>query len=100
MNIKECRSKTTPKSYISVNFDSITAEEFYTLLLDSLTRKERRYASAVSRLKKTDKYYGLAVYVLKRTQKHILEVESAYYEYTCKMQDRLAKGNIKDDETD
>ena len=94
MNITSRHSKTSGKQYIVVNFDSLTPEAFMTLLLDSLNRKEKRYARAVARMKKTDKYYKLAVHVLERTQKHILEVESAYYEYTCKMQDRLEKGNI------
>lgn len=99
MNITSRHSKVSGSQYVVVNFDTISAEEFYSLMLDSLTRKEKRYARAVARLKKSDKYYKLAVHVLERTQKHILEVESAYYEYTCKMQDRLTKGNIKDDES-
>lgn len=94
MNITSRRSKVTGKQYIVVNFDSISPEEFMTLLLDSLNRKEKRYATAVARMKKTDKYYKLAVHVLERTHKQILDVESAYYEYICKMQDRLEKGNL------
>ena len=94
MNITTRHSKSTGKPYIAVNFDNMTAEAFCSTLLEALSRKERRYAQAVAKMQKTDKYYLLAVHVLKRTQKQIEEIESAYYEYNCKMNDRLEKGNM------
>ncbi|MEE0061571.1 MAG: hypothetical protein UE295_12145, partial [Acutalibacteraceae bacterium] len=63
-------------------------------LLYALRIKEARYAKCVARMKKTDKYYKLAKHILSRVQEQIVEVEAAQYEYFCKTQDKLEKGNL------
>ena len=87
-------SKPSKKSYISIQIDNMTAEQFCETILYALRIKEARYAKCVARMSKTDKYYKLAQHILSRTQEQINEVESAKYEYDCKMQDKLEKGNI------
>lgn len=94
MNITTRFSKAVQGSYTSISFNSMSADTLAELLLSALREKERRYTKCLAKLKPTDNYYLLCLHIVNRCRRHILEIECGVYEHTCKMQDRLEKGNV------
>lgn len=100
MKIVQKWQRNTGRPYLAVQIEDMTAEQLCEILLTGLHTKESKYTQVLTKIDRTNKYYRLAQQILDRTRSQIVSIESAQYDYLCRMEDKLNKGEMTDDERD